>query len=282
MRRAWFLGDSRINNFDYYKYDTGCGDFELQLDFTIQRGATVDELLILSQNEFKFKKQNPPDYIKVAVGINDFILRLPYQFGDTRNVFYYNNTSEQDVFSKLIRFKTILKEEYPLSLVGFATIPPVSLLKNAQYKKLDVNETELLEQQTVLNKELEKLNLKIKRENNSVQVNHRKGCRTVSFHNYIVKLSTKRSKTGKVLKKKVKYRFNEFYDGLHGKPELKRKWFNQLVTAVKAEIQYTERENESDGNLDLNDNDIKTSENESSSDSEGEVESWNFKRRKTE
>ena len=83
VRRAWFLGDSRINNFDYYKYDTACGDFELELDFTNQRGATVDELLILAQNEFKFKKQNPPDYIKVAVGINDFILRLPYQFWET-------------------------------------------------------------------------------------------------------------------------------------------------------------------------------------------------------
>ena len=63
-------------------------------------------------------------------------------------------------------------------------------------KSWSVNETELLEQQTVLNKELEKLNLKIKRENNSVQVNHRRGCRTVSFHNYIVKLSTKRFQNG--------------------------------------------------------------------------------------
>lgn len=40
----------------------------------------------------------------------------------------------------------------------------------------------------------------------------------------------------------TQYKFAKLYDGLHGKSDLKHKWYNSLLKAITQEIKYTIRD----------------------------------------
>jgi hypothetical protein len=57
-----------------------------------------------------------------------------------------------------------------------------------------------------------------------------------------VKLRKKRS--GKVRKYRVlpRFMYDKLYNGLHAKSDVKRRWFDILIKAFRAEVKYTEQE----------------------------------------
>lgn len=71
---------------------------------------------------------NSEKVVKLAVGINNFTILTENKFG-TKELFYSGvKFKADDVFLELLKFKQAVKEKNP-ALIGFITVPPVSLRK---------------------------------------------------------------------------------------------------------------------------------------------------------
>ena len=242
---AYVVTDSRGNNFDNGRIFNQPGEFLVK--YCIVRGATVKKL----QEEFLelIKAENINQYfpiiVKIAVGINNFTILTENKFG-TKELFY-SGVKADDVFLELLEFKQVVKEKIHSALIGFITVPPVSLRKFREYSasnqpnnKYEQSEIQLANNQKTIESEIEILNSKLSFENCEKQDGHLKGCRTISWHNSVWRLS--KVKRGKKYKYTYKADFRELYDGLHGTSTIKHKWFEKLVTTIKAEISYTKSE----------------------------------------
>ena len=242
---AYIVTDSRGNNFDNTRIFSQPSDFAVR--YCIVRGAGVKDL----QNIFVHKLETEdirsyfPIIVKIAVGINDFTTFVNNKHNERE--LKYSGANAVGVFEQLLSFKTVIKEKIPKALVGFVTVPPVSLLKYRDYcvenKNLlhsELSDTDLKQYQKELEGEVKIFNEKITFENCQKQEGHLKGCRTVSWHRSVCRLG--KIKRGKKYQKVYKNDFRGLYDGIHGTSELKQKWFSQLVLAIRAEINYTRAE----------------------------------------
>ena len=279
---AFIVTDSRGNNFDVERLFSPPEDFKVV--YCIARGAKVNDLKeIFLKKLDKFDVSGYfPIIVKIAVGINEF------------TTFVYNSRKEKelkysgikglDVFSKLLDFKAAIKVKVPSALVGFITVPPVSLKKYKEHclehKYLTISEisnADLEKYQKDLENEIELLNKNIVFENCESQSGHFKGCRTVSWHRSVCRLGKK--KRGKKYKKVYKTDFRELYDGIHGTSDVKQKWFKQLILAIRAEISYTKAETFPES--DVATGSVYSGDNSQSEDSDKE-DSWDFKRGQAE
>ncbi|MES9880249.1 MAG: hypothetical protein ABW185_05135 [Sedimenticola sp.] len=183
--------------------------------------------------------------VKIAAGINDLIKSVRHDGGRQLTL---SGVTEKKVFEKLQNFKSEIKSVCPNALVGFATIPSLSFKDNNRHKRDNgelveslFTEAEIEEQQRKINADICDINKRIKLENSTRQQNHERGCLTVSLHSEIEKKSRRRNRGGK-LREVTQYKFAKLYDGLHGKSDLKHKWYNSLLKAIAQEIKYTIRD----------------------------------------
>jgi hypothetical protein len=188
------LTDSRGNNFDNGRIFNQPRDFLVK--YCIVRGAKVKKL----QEEFleQIKTENFNQYfpiiVKIAVGLNNFTILTENKLG-TKELFY-SGVKADDVFLELLEFKQVVKENIPRALIGFITVPPVSLRKFREYSasnepdnKYEQSDIQLANDQNIIESEIEILNSKLSFENCKKQDGHLKGCRTISWHNSVWRLS---------------------------------------------------------------------------------------------
>ena len=167
--------------------------------------------------------------VKLSAGINNLLHR--------ENVL--SDISPQQFIDKLLHFKNVIKQIVPSALVGFVTIPSANLFE------LHCSTQSLCVQQAEMNNKLDTINRNIRSINSSTQTGHCRGCWTVSWHLSVQKKHTKRSRKNAKPKHCTKFPWKNLYDGLHVTSEIKRIWFNQVVSAFRAEILFTTRENSS-------------------------------------
>ena len=266
---AWLIATSRANNFDKYVQPT-----DFATNYIIQRGAKIHELQDRALNEITHEG-NSFLLIKIVAGINHLTHFVRHKEGKELVV---NDVSAKELFDKLLNFKACLKAKFPDALVGFVTLVPVNFRKYRQVAidegKLTeprVNVNDLCEQQSRHEQIVEEINVLIKRENNSQQNNHLRGCRTVSWHSRVVKASKKRKRSGEY-KTVIRYKYGDLYDGIHAVSSVKKLWFGELIRAFRAEIAYTVKERERVlYELDFEQGD--------STESEIDAETWDFKRK---
>ena len=253
---------------------------DFSLNYLIQRGANISELQRLALQKFSNHKPADNLYIKIAAGINDLTCFQNHKQGQE---LVLSDESAQDIIERLSFFKYQIKSIYPTALIGYVTIPSVSFVKNRDFrlsdgslkKSLFTNE-QLQIFQSELDEKIEKINCWIKLENNRKQEVHNRGCRTVSWHSSVSKTSKKRRKHG-TFRTVTRNKFDALYDGVHAISSVKHKWFAEVVKAIKAELDYTEREQVQLVDSDSKENTGNGGERETSGD-ESELESWNFKR----
>lgn len=231
-----FVSDSRGWGFDKYKQP---GD--LKFEYVLRRGALVNDLV---DETLKLLRRYGDRVlvVKIALGINEFTCFVSHRNGTELR---FSSINEKTVFDKLIEFKHKIKSVNKSCLVGFITIPPISFEKNRQYR-LDIgklkestfSDLQIVEFQDKLNEQVSLLNTRIRLENSTQQSGHRKGCRTISWHNDIVRLSKVRNRRG-VLRNRIRNDFSKLYDGIHATSYLKQKWFKELCKCVEAELKYT-------------------------------------------
>jgi len=133
-------------------------------------------------------------------------------------------TSIQESFNKLTEYNAIIK---------FATIPPVSLAKNAMHfsHTLSNQQTQnLVSQQSQLETDIQLIN------NYISSVNEANGARTIRWDNDIIKHHMKRRGTKKTLKKITKFVYNNMDDGVHPNSYLRCKWFYALCQSIVNDI----------------------------------------------
>ena len=257
------IGDSRSYGFSRYKQPK-----KLNTDYVVVRGAKVEDLVAPSLEKVKNTRSDLPIFVKIACGINNL---TKFKVHDGGKELKPSECPSSELIGKLASFKKKIKEIRPDSLVGFVTIPTLSIEKyNTHLRNRgllwdpELSKSGLEAAQKTVDSALDDVNAWIKRENCEKQANHNRGCRTVSWHNTITKRSKVKRKSGQykiVFKKDYKL----LYDGLHAVSYVKQKWFREVIKAVKCEVEFTLRERVIDSSS-------------SSSDSESEGQSWDFKR----
>lgn len=284
---AIIVGDSRLAGFQRYSSPT-----DLQLKFVIRRGARVADLVEPTLEAVRAVRGANILIVKIACGINNFTEFVTHPNG--RELTYAGVTGDH-VYSELKELKREIKEIKPKALVGFVTVPTLSFAKNIESRIISnrlreskYSTTEVAGLQTALDEQISILNIRLKFENSVHQAGHRKGCRTISWHRYITKLSKrKRSRTAKHSRTVVRNNFTKLYDGLHAVSELKQRWFHDLLHCITIERRYTTYDEAKTLHIVIEESSDSTSSSDTSStSSEESVDSrtsrWDFKRRKTD
>ena len=258
------IADSRSYGFSRYNQPE-----ELQTFYVVKRGAKIQDLTDESLDKIKQIRSDIPLIVKIACGINN-LTHFVYHSGGKELTESACTTIE--VIGQFQELKRKIKQLRPDSLVGFITIPGVSLekcnkhLSNRGLLSQPRNKGQILDStQRSINEKLDEVNKWIKATNSCQQEGHNRGCRTVSWHNSILKRSKVKRQNNNY---KIVYRRNykQLYDGLHAVSDLKKKWFWEVTKAAIKESKYTSKE--------------KAVEASSSSDTDTLDLSWDFKRPK--
>ena len=256
-----FVADSRANNFNLYQQPPN-----LNLYYVIQRGATIDQLIKRTHQEIlKLNIQKQHVLVKIAAGINDILNKHQDHTGVHIKLSSY---TAENIIDKLLTFRSVVKTLIPTALVGFVTIPTAHLPSiqqhNLQAKKTELSSAQspdsLEKQQSSLNLLINDINARIRILNSSKQTGCVRGCWTVSWHTFIAKQHIKRSGKGRTPKKHTRYMYDKLYNGLHAKSDVKKIWFELLVKAFAAEIEYVTCEQDT---VSFEIEDISSSESES-------------------
>lgn len=266
---AVLVADSR--SFGFWRYPQ---DPDAPIRYVVQRGAVIKDLRKPALDLIK-TLTHETIIVKIAAGINELTSWWKHSGGKELTL---SAVSSKILIEKLLKFKQEIHVVRPDALVGFVTIPTISFEKfndlqtsTGKLWTVKQSKSELKVLQTKLDEILHEVNSRLKVENCKRQLPHKKGCRTVSWHNSITTRSKKRTKKGH-FKLVYKNNFTKLYDGVHGVSELKKKWFCELCKAISAEIRFTAEEKYSD----TTDGD-NASEESTGSESEGDC--WDFKRR---
>lgn len=223
-----FVCDSRANNFDKYPQPS-----DLKIHYIIQRGAKINDLKEKLLSFLNSSTSNKVPVIKVSAGINDVLKLEKHQVG---KVIVPSERSREDILTELQSLKTCVHSINPTAVVGFIVLAPASF-KAFQREKTSrpVLSDEVLEQyQTSHNGLILEINSGIRQLNKEKQ--HQISPFTVDWATPIIK-KHKRTR-GRARKVKVVYswKFDQLYDGLHAKSDLKTLWFNKLLTGFRADI----------------------------------------------
>ena len=177
------VGDSRVYGFEKFDY------INFHFRYVIQRGAVVNNLIndtlsIVSE----YKDQDRPVIVKIYCGINEFTVfkqrkeqrerkegKRSRETRAHRDLRFNDNVTSRQVFDKLKSLKRKIKTILPTAVVGFVTIPTLSVAKYRDSKsdkeqrsllptdeQLEIDQTKLDNKLNLLNTGLEpaiKLNL---------------------------------------------------------------------------------------------------------------------------
>jgi hypothetical protein len=177
------VGDSRVYGFEKFDYRN------FHFRYVIQRGAVVNNLIndtlsIVSE----YKDQDRPVIVKIYCGINEFTVfkqrkeqrerkegKRSRETRAHRDLRFNDNVTSRQVFDKLKSLKRKIKSILPTAVVGFVTIPTLSVVKYRDSKsdkeqrsllptdeQLEIDQTKLDNKLNLLNTGLEpaiKLNL---------------------------------------------------------------------------------------------------------------------------
>jgi hypothetical protein len=147
----------------------------------------------------------------------------------------------------------LLISKFPNVKCHIATIQPASIPKSIEYVqskfKISIHESNLKDQQTLLEQDIKDINLFIN------QSNYERSVPTINLHKFLTKTRTrKRGCNGKNVKKETVFFYSHLFDGLHPDEVLAQKCFNFIISQTSL---------------------VDTDSNESESDNE-----WDFKRTK--
>jgi hypothetical protein len=173
------VGDSRVYGFEKFDYRN------FYFRYVIQRGAVVNNLIndtlsIVSE----YKDQDRPVIVKIYCGINEFTVfkqrerkegKRSRETRAHRDLRFNDNVTSRQVFDKLKSLKRKIKTILSTAVVGFVTIPTLSVVKYRDSKsdkeqrsllptdeQLEIDQTKLDNKLNLLNTGLEpaiKLNL---------------------------------------------------------------------------------------------------------------------------
>ncbi|KAJ8045933.1 hypothetical protein HOLleu_09054 [Holothuria leucospilota] len=214
------------HNFDRYirpaEYNT------LNLAYIIRRGAKLGELLQLTLA--KLQTYNQSDYliVKVAAGINN-LTKFVYDSGKRNRVLTVSQLSADNLVSILEDFRSRILAARPGTIVSFCTIPTASLKKFQDCKNLQapiLSESDLTTAQVYLDQVLDEVNSRIIALNSGTS-------HTVSLHSDIRRSSIRRSSTipREGRRTTIRSKVNLLYDGLHATSNVKRKWYNAVLSS---------------------------------------------------
>ena len=218
------VADSRAYSFDQYTHPPFSN---LSVDFVIQRGAKIDDLVLPTVT--KLRSYDPLDFtvIKLAAGIND-LTEFVYTVHSRSKVLKKSDLSLDGFFARLYRFKQQIQACRPLTIVSIVTIPLASFSKFQASRHLSspvLSVEELITNQKQLDSLLDQANARIREFNNELQLGM--STRTLSWHTSVRKPSKRKTRTSKH-NKSLRNDFSQLYDGLHATSTLKKKWYNEL------------------------------------------------------
>jgi hypothetical protein len=181
------VGDSRVYEFEKFDYRN------FRFRYVIQRRAVVDNLVNNTLSIVgEYKDQNRSVIVKIACGINEFTVfrqrkeqkarlkerkegKRSRETRAHRDLRFNDNVTSRQVFDKLKSLKRKIKTILPTAVVGFVTIPTLSVVKYRDSKsdkeqrsllptdeQLEIDQTKLDNKLNLLNTGLEpaiKLNL---------------------------------------------------------------------------------------------------------------------------
>lgn len=157
--------------------------------------------------------------------------------------------------------KTVIEFQDYNVILKFATIPPVSLLKNNERFSAissSFSQAQINDEQKILEEDVMNVNSFIS------SINEMNNTRTVRWDKDIIKIHMKRRGTHQTLKKISKFIYKDLYDGVHPYMELAYKWYFALCQSII-----------NDGkDMPSQHLDVEVEED----DEEENMESWDFKR----
>lgn len=226
--------DSRAYRFHTYCKPKEETDSKYTVHYCVSRGATIQDL----RQELLQKLQNTnsalPLVIKIAGGINDLTERIQLQRS------YVLIPSNKDITVELLDLKAAIKDNYN-AIVTFIPIPPV-IFEVSQKHKLDngmiqtpkFNEHELNDFQRQHLQVIGDINNDIEQWNKEPQLGIIP--QTASWNNLVHRPTKKHQRSG-LLRTTRRLDKRSLYDGVHGIPETKLKWFNMFHHSVQKEIE---------------------------------------------
>lgn len=220
--------------------------------FLIQSGATVGYLQFHIQKLVHRirKDSNLKDTVVfLAAGINN--LTTKKKCGKIVYDRTYNN--KEHLLLELLNFHNILTRQNIKVII--ATIAPANIQKYNNYKGRIYNHEEEHEQQHTLESDIREVNCFIQELNNETETS------TVHLAKDLNKIETKRTGRKKRKVKVSRFRYKQFYDGLHPDRHLKVKWFRVILNSCMQETEISVDKEDSD-----------------SEDIEGDSNLWDFKR----
>lgn len=223
--------DSRAHNFDIY---SKFGDLDIQ--YNIKRGAKIINLLSSTLELVRSAPKDRPLVVKIAAGINNSTTLI---YTKTGRIIKFNGISASRILSQLVAFKSLIHIARQDALVGFINVPTASIRKFQE--KLGGSDKYLSEAEIVSNQEgidncIDNLNCGIREENRRVQAGYNRGPYNISWDTYIRKRQKRRNSKGVARTTRLRNLFHRLYDGLHGNPELKHKWYLNFCRIVEKEI----------------------------------------------
>ena len=204
----------------------------MSIDFVIQRGAKIDDLLLPTAT--KLRSYDPLDFtiIKLAAGIND-LTEFVYTAHSRSKVLKKSDLTLDGFFAKLYRYKQQILACRPLTIISIVTIPSASFSKFQASRNLSspiLSDEELISNQKQLDSLLDQANARIREFNAELQLGI--STRTLSWHTSVRKPSKRRTRSGKY-NTSLRNDFSPLYDGLHAISSLKKKWHNELFRSFE-------------------------------------------------
>lgn len=223
------ISDSRAINFEYYNRQSFNKD--VQLKFVCKRGAKINELLNESIEAVQSIPSSDQLIIELAVGINN----LTELTGQGPQKSLSNSVETPDsVLADLLNLKRSLKTLRTDAIVGIVNIPNLSFLKYNKYignKSLGSHQLCLM--QLVIDGKIDVINRRIERENRAVKQGPNNNIVVPSVYwNRVIRRSSKKRRMNGSYALRMRNHFDGLYDGLHGKSDTKRGWFDQYRKVV--------------------------------------------------
>lgn len=226
------LSDSRANNFIKFPQP-----YDLTIKYIVQRGGKINDLKSKLFSFLKSLPSNKVPIIQIAVGINDLLLLQSHPKG---KVIVPSATNKDTVVAQFRCLKSEVHDIFPQALVSFITIPPACFKDFQQEKSTTtvLSASVLSEHQTAHNNLIIELNSNIRYLNTEKQ--NSVGAWTVDWASHVVKKHKKRRGRSRKVKTVYSFHFEHLYDGLHGKSDVKKEWFKQIVTGFRENIKKLE------------------------------------------
>ena len=257
MNHIIIAGDSRGRGIDSYISNNNAFTSD-QVHYIIKPGGTLSTIFQQVQSRIHAIQHNHNTtniLCTITAGICNLTQKIYHEGG--MEICYKHNTDNiiniKQQISTYYRLMNDQNVKFNLTHIPSASLSKYSEfnIKNGKLTQSAFSTSELEQQQSLLESDLEDINNHISTLNSSFHTF------SVRWDRDLVKCRTKtRGKNGKLSKKCKVTTYTDLYDGVHANAGLKDKWFHFLVKSIETSL----------------------SPHHTDSDSEPETSSWDFKR----